>query len=161
MTLSGADRAPAPAPDPTHGCVRCGRPVPLDVAMCEVCNPLGLEQPATTQVHGTAFVAVVLAVVVLAVLGRAALSGVGPFRAQVVEVLPVASGLAITIDVTNDGTKSGQTTCQLTVAARGGIGASQVVTSPRIAPGESRRFATTTDRFGPDPLALAVLCQDP
>ena len=43
----------APATEPTHGCVRCGAPVPIADGMCERCNPLGLKQPAASQAHGT------------------------------------------------------------------------------------------------------------
>jgi hypothetical protein len=150
-----------PASEPTHPCVRCGRPVALDVSLCETCNPLGLEQPATSQVHGTVFVAIVIAVIVLAVAGRAVLSGIGPFRAQVVEVLPTGSALSITLEVANDGTRNGATTCQLTDASSPGIGASVVVQSPQIAPGQAARFGTTTDRFGDQPVALSVVCQNP
>ncbi|HVL54733.1 MAG TPA: hypothetical protein VM344_10805 [Vitreimonas sp.] len=161
MTIPPAGATTAPAAELTHPCVRCGRHVPLDVAMCEICNPLGLEQPASSQVHGTVFVAIVLAVVVLAVLGRAALSGVGPFRAEIVEVLPVTAGLVVTIEVANDGSKGGATTCNLTRGANPGIGPSQLVHSQRIEPGQTRRVSTTTDRFGTAPVALAVTCQSP
>ena len=74
------------ASDPTHGCVRCGRPVPIHVALCEECNPLGLKQPAATQVHAIAAGGIVLFVVVLAVLARVGLSGVGPFSGVVAGV---------------------------------------------------------------------------
>jgi predicted nucleic acid-binding Zn ribbon protein len=152
---------PAPVSEPTHGCVRCGAQIPLDRSLCERCNPLGLEQPATSQAHGTVFVALIVAVVVLAVAGRAALSGVGPFRAEVVAVEPAAAGLAVTLAVANEGSKLGATTCQLTLAAKHGVGPSSVVLSPRIAPGERRQFTTTTERFGDQPVELAVACQAP
>ncbi len=158
MTIpSGATTRPVP--EPTHACVRCGRPVPLDVSLCERCNPLGLEQPATSQVHGTVFVALLLAIVVLAVAGRAALSGIGPFTAQVVGVAAGSDGLAVTLEVRNDGSKSGTTSCRLTRAESRGVGASEIVLTPRIEPGENRRFTTTTGKFGPQPLNLAVDCQ--
>jgi hypothetical protein len=144
---------------PTHGCVRCGREVPLDVAMCEFCNPLGLSQPASTQIHGTVFVAVALAIVVMAVLGRMALSGIGPFRAGVTDVTATDSGLAITISVTNEGTKTGSTTCQLTPTGR--AGPSTIVQSPHIDPGRTATLVTRTDRFGSQPVPLAVSCDAP
>ena len=50
-------RAP-PGPKPlTHPCVRCGAPVPLDVGLCERCNPLGLRDSSASQVHGTVVIA--------------------------------------------------------------------------------------------------------
>jgi predicted nucleic acid-binding Zn ribbon protein len=150
-----------PAPEHTHPCVRCGAQVPLDVSMCERCNPLGLQQPATSQVHGTVFVALVVALVVLAVAGRAALSGVGPFQGRVIEVLPVASGLAVTLEVQNDGTKTGATTCRITRTANRGVGASAIVQSPQVGAGERLSFTTTTDLLGTDAAPLSVECQNP
>ena len=147
------------APEPTHPCVRCGRPVPLDVSLCEACNPLGLEQPATSQVHGTVFVALLLAIVLLAVAGRAALSGIGPFTAQVVGVAAASPGLAVTLDVRNEGSRTGTTSCRLTHAAGRGVGASEIVLTPQIEAGQNRRFTTTTGKFGTEPVELAVDCQ--
>ena len=75
---------PASGPKPlTHGCLRCGAPVPLDVGLCERCNPLGLKDSSASQVHGTVFIAVLVAVIGLALLGRLTLAGVGPFAARV------------------------------------------------------------------------------
>ena len=65
----------------THPCARCGAPVPLDVGLCERCNPLGLKDAASSQVHGTVFLAVGLAVVALAVIAHFAVAGIGPFAA--------------------------------------------------------------------------------
>jgi hypothetical protein len=92
---------------PTHGCVRCGRRVPVSVALCEACNPLGLSQPAASQAHGTVFLAIGLAVIGLALLGRLALAGVGPFEGSVVAVEPAPGGLAVTLSVTNEGSRAG------------------------------------------------------
>ena len=52
------------APALTHPCARCGAPVALDVGLCERCNPLGLKDSASSQVHGTVFLAVGLAIAV-------------------------------------------------------------------------------------------------
>ena len=160
MTTPHAGGAPRPAP-PTHACVRCGAQVPLDVSLCERCNPLGLEQPATSQVHGTVFVALLLAIVVLAVAGRAVLSGIGPFRGEVRQVLPVEAGLAVTLAVQNDGTKSGSSTCRLTQTVNRGVGASTIVQSPEIPPGELLEFTATTDEFGLEATPLSVECGGP
>ena len=152
--------AARPAP-PTHACVRCGAQVPLDVSLCERCNPLGLNQPATSQVHGTVFVARIVAIVVLAVVGRAALAGIGPFRGEVRQVLPVETGLAVTLAVQNDGSKSGVSTCRLTQTINRGVGASAIVQSPEIPPGELLEFTATTDRFGLEATPLSVECGGP
>jgi len=135
--------------------------VPLDVSLCERCNPLGLQQPAASQVHGTVFVALVLAIVVLAVAGRAVLSGIGPFTAEVRQVLPVEAGLAVTLAVQNDGSKAGVSTCRLTATANRGIGASAIVHSPEIPPGQLLEFTATTDEFGREATPLSVECSGP
>ena len=89
MTAPSSDAPADPPPRPTP-CVRCGRPVALDVGLCERCNPLGLKDSSASQVHGTVVIAILLAFVGLAVIARLALSGVGPFEASVVSAAPVA-----------------------------------------------------------------------
>lgn len=135
--------------------------MPLDVSLCELCNPLGLSQPSASQVHGTVFVALIVAIVVLAVAGRAALAGIGPFRGEVVDVQPAAAGLAVTLNVANDGSKAGSTTCRVTVEARRGVGAAEVVQSPNVEGGQAARFTFSTEKFGAQPVPLAVACQGP
>src|SRR6185436_14184654 len=83
------------------------------VGLCERCNPLGLKDSASSQVHGTVFIAVGLAVVGLAVVAMLAVSGIGPFPAEVVAVKPAADGLLVSIKVTNSGRSLGSTTCRI------------------------------------------------
>jgi hypothetical protein len=129
--------------------------------MCEVCNPLGLADPATSQVHGTVFVAIVLAVVGLALAAKLALSGVGPFATEVSNVVPAPSGLAVTLTIHNQGSKSGSTTCRISDAAKGNYGPSSIVQTPKVEAGATREFTTTVDEFGSTPIVLAVECQTP
>ena len=75
--------APAVKPELTHPCARCGAPVPIDVGLCERCNPLGLRDVSSSQVHGIAIGGVFLFVVVLAVAAKFALAGIGPFQATI------------------------------------------------------------------------------
>ena len=96
-----------------HACVRCGAPVPIDVGLCERCNPLGLRDSSASQVHGIAIGGVVLAVVLLAVFARISVSGIGPFAASA-SAVSQGNGLAVTLAVTNKGTSVGQTTCRVT-----------------------------------------------
>jgi hypothetical protein len=153
-----ATPAAEPVATHTHGCVRCGRPVPLDVAMCEDCNPLGLSQPASTQVHGTVFLAVLGAIVILAVLGRVALSGIGPFTADVTTVVPTSRGLTITVTIRNDGTKAGSTMCRISA---GGTGAQTALQIRQLQPGETATIETSTARFGRQPRELTATCDSP
>lgn len=156
-----APTTPLPASEPTHPCVRCGRRVPIDIALCEVCNPLGLKQPAATQVHAIAAGGIVLFVVVLAVLGRFWLGGVGPFEGRVGGVTPGAAGLEVSLTVSNAGSRAASTTCRVLEAARPVGGPGENVQTPTI-PGHGRlTFTTTVSAFGADPIDLGVDCQSP
>jgi predicted nucleic acid-binding Zn ribbon protein len=146
--------------EPTHGCVRCGAPVPLDVAMCETCNPLALAQPSSTQVHGIAFLGVGIAVVVLAIVATVAISGVGPFRASIASAVADPPGLNVTLSVTNDGSRAGSTTCRVYDPDLGISVRSAVVQTPRIEPGATITFNRRLTELGQDPGDLAVECRD-
>lgn len=159
-TASGSVGSAVPA-EPTHGCVRCGAPVAAGVGLCERCNPLGLRDAAASQAHGTAFIAVALGIVILAVVARLAVSGIGPFPASVGSVTPVASGMAINLTVTNEGASTGQTTCRIFDPADQGGGPSAFVLSPRIGPGETIEFTSTIAEFGGTPRAFLVECRTP
>lgn len=147
--------------EPMHACVRCGAPVAIDVGLCERCNPLGLRDSASSQVHGIAFVAIVAAVIVLAVAGRLALAGVGPFYASVVGASPFGEGVSITLSVRNDGVSVGRTTCRVTDSALVGAGPSSLVVSPPIDPGQTLAFSARMTEFGATPRAFAVTCAAP
>ena len=105
--------------------------------------------------------AIVGAVVLLAVAGRLALSGVGPFHGVVSAVNPSATGLAVALTVRNDGSKEGSTTCRLTEATRAGTGPAAVILTPHVAAGQSLTFSTSVEQFGTSVLALAVDCHSP
>ena len=158
----GAAPAPVPTPQPrTHGCIRCGAPVALDVGLCERCNPLGLKDSSASQVHGTVFIAVLLAVAGLALVGRLTLAGVGPFAGTLVGAVPDGRGLAVTLEVTNQGTATGQTTCRLTDPEDRNGGGSAFVLSPRIDPGATITFTKTVAELGDTVRALTVECSAP
>lgn len=160
MTLTPAS-PPTPADrEPLHGCVRCGRPIPLGDSMCDRCNPLGLSQPSATQVHGIALAGVVIAVILLALLGRAVLSGIGPFEGGVDAVAPAAAGLTVTLTVRNDGDRIGSTTCRIYDPAVGGITPNDVyVQTPRIEGGTSATFSELVTTLGTEVRPLAVACR--
>jgi hypothetical protein len=152
----------AEAPEPTHACIRCGRPgVPAEKALCEYCNPLELAQPSATQVHGIAALGIIVGIVVLAVLGRAALSGTGPFTGTVEAVTPTNGALAVTLVVKNEGSKAAATTCRVVEAGRPVGGAGELIQTPSIAGGSSARFTTTVTKLGSSPVGLAADCQSP
>jgi hypothetical protein len=146
--------------DHTHPCARCGAPVALDVGLCERCNPLGLKDSASSQVHGTVFVAVGLAIVGLALIARLAVAGIGPFSAEVVRVVPQDGGLTVSLRVTNEGSSAGTTTCRIEDPTVNGIDRAFVL-SPRIEPKATVTFDRTLTDFGPDVRPLAVACSAP
>jgi hypothetical protein len=153
---------PAAAPAPTHGCVRCGAQVPIDVGLCERCNPLGLKDPAASQAHGTVFLAIVVGVVLLAVLGKVSLGGIGPFNGHVAGVVSSPPGLSVTVVVANDGTRAGTASCRLYDPDSSGIGPeSTSVQSPRIDAGASSTFSALITTLGTTVRPVAVTCTGP
>ena len=159
-----ADAAPAGGrrrPSPTHPCARCGAPVGPGVGLCERCNPLGLRDSAASQVHGTVFGVVAIAIVLLLVVARLSIAGIGPFPASVVGVTPTADGLAVTITVTNEGTDAGQTTCRIVDVADRGVSRQRVRAQPAD---RGRRDRQLRRRWSPSsgrPRELAVTCRTP
>jgi ribosomal protein L40E len=148
------------APELTHGCVRCGARIPLDESMCERCNPLGLRAPAASQAHGTVFVGIVAAVVIMAVVARLSIAGVGPFRSHVTGVAPDPAGLKVTVSVTNAGSAAGSTTCRIDDPSLGGIGPEAVfVESPRVEPGSTAVFDVVVASLGTVPKPLTADCE--
>jgi hypothetical protein len=144
----------------THACARCGEPVPLDVGLCELCNPLGLRDAASSQVHGTVFVAIGLAVVGLALVGILAVKGIGPFPAEILGVKPNGDGLTVSLQVTNSGTSLGSTTCRITDAT-GASGHSAFIQSPRIDPGGTITFDAAVTGLGSEAKELDIACSAP
>ena len=153
--------APAPTAEHTHPCARCGAPVADGIGLCERCNPLGLRDSASSQVHGTVFGVVAIAIVLLLVFARLSIAGSGPFPASLSPATPTADGLAVTVTVTNDGTDAGQTTCRIVDVADRGVSRSAFVLSPRIEAGQTVSFSTVVTEFGPGPRELAVTCRTP
>ncbi len=161
-TEPGADRASSDPATPvlTHGCVRCGARIPLAESMCERCNPLGLRAPSASQAHGTVFVGIVVAVLIMAVVASLSISGIGPFRSEVVNVVADAAGLKVTVSVTNGGTAAGSTTCRIDDPSRGGIGPEAAyVESPRVEPGSTVVFDVLVGSLGTEPKPLNADCE--
>lgn len=131
------------------------------IGLCERCNPLGLRDSASSQVHGTVFIGIAVAVISLALLARIAIAGIGPFPATVESVAAAANGLAVRVTVMNQGTASGPTTCRLVEVADGGISRNAFVLSPPIGPGETLTFTSVVTEFGSAPRDLGVTCRTP
>ena len=146
----------------THPCARCGAQVALDVGLCERCNPLGLKDSASSQVHGTVFLGVGIAVVVLAIAAHLAVAGIGPFTARVSAMAPGATAgvLIATVEARNDGRATGSATCRLTDPLDPALLHSTIVYTPRIAPGQTVTFDQPVT-FGSADRPLAVVCNGP
>jgi len=149
-------------PAQTHPCARCGTPVALDVGLCDRCNPLGLKDSASSQVHGTVILAVGLAIAGLAVAAHLAVSGIGPFTARIAGLAPGAAAGAVvaTIEIRNDGRTAGSATCRVADPADASLIHSTVLYSAPIAPGATITF----DQEIPDSSVdrpLTVTCTGP
>lgn len=155
-------RPPSTASELTHGCVRCGAPIPIADGMCARCNPLGLKQPAPSQAHGTVFLGIVVAVIVLFAVAKISIQGVGPFQGVVAGVVSAPPGLAVTVTVTNQGTAAGSTTCRIYDPTIQGIGPeSTYADSPRVQPGKTVSFSQQVSSLGTVVRPLAVSCSNP
>jgi hypothetical protein len=160
-----ATSAPTPKPArpaPTHPCARCGAPVALDVGLCERCNPLGLKDSASSQVHGSVFLAVGLAIVALGIVARLAVTGIGPFSASVTAVRAGASAgeVIATLSVRNDGQSTGSATCRVSDPQDTAFVNTLVVYSPRIDPGATATWDQAV-RFGTPGAPLSLSCKGP
>ena len=133
----------------------------MGVGLCDDCNPLGLRDVAAGQVHGSVFIAVTAAVIILAVLARWSVASGGPYPARVDRIEASGSGLAVTLTVTNDGAGAGQTTCRVSRPGDQGMGTAAFVTSPRLAAHETKTFRSVVTQFGSSPTELQVECQTP
>jgi hypothetical protein len=131
----------------------------MSESMCERCNPLGLKAPAASQAHGTVFLAIGAAVVILAVFARLALTNVGPFTSQVTAVQADPAGLRVTISITNTGSSAGRITCRVGDPAIRGIGPETAyVQSPMVDGKATVSFDAVVVSLGTTPRPLTVDC---
>ncbi len=154
---SAAD--PSAAPEPTHACVRCGAAIPLADALCETCNPGHLKQPAASQAHGTVFLGIALAVVALAVALTFFVSGVGPFRATLKNVVPDGDGLALTLAVENLGSRAGRASCRVwDPSYPGNPPVETYIRTPEVPAGDGLVFEQRVTGLGAVERSFAVDC---
>ncbi len=129
--------------------------------MCERCNPLGLPQPASSQAHGTVFLAIGLAVVALAVIAKLTLSGIGPFVGNLASAVSDPPGLDVTISVTNRGTRAGYATCHV-IDLSAGIGPdTPIIETGRIDAGATVTVSQRITEYGSQLRPLDVECRAP
>ena len=159
VTTNTPAREHPAAPAPTHGCIRCGAPIPLADALCAACNPGGLEQPAASQAHGTVFAGIALAVVAMLVGATFLIGGVGPFTGRLTTASPVGGGLSLTLEVTNAGRRAGPATCRVwDPAYLGSPPVETYIRTPPIPAGETLTFEQRVANLGTETRAFAVDC---
>lgn len=135
---------------PHDTCVRCGKPTPQGVALCEDDNPAALKGPSATQVHGTIAVGIGIGFLILALVANWALGSVGPFTVRVLAAAGSADGGAdIVFAVTNAGGSANIATCRIT---RGGVStpADPVFRTATIAAGGTIEVVRTVPAPAPD-----------
>jgi len=157
MTASSTANAPL-----THGCARCGAPVAMDVGLCERCNPLGLRDSASSQVHGTAILGVGAAVAVLAIAAHLAVGGIGPFTGRVTGTTAGSTpgSVVATVEIRNTGRSAGSATCRLSDPRDASQVSSVIVYTPRIEPGATVSLDQQISVAGAD-RTLQISCSTP
>ena len=130
----------------------------MQTALCERCNPLGLAQPSASQAHGTVFLGIGLAVLILASLAASSVKGIGPFEVQMSQAASVPGGLSVGISVKNAGSGAGSATCRVTTTKLGSAGIQEIVTTERIQPGATVTVQRELRAFGADPIPLLINC---
>jgi hypothetical protein len=132
----------------------------LQVALCERCNPLGLAQPSSSQAHGTVFLGIGVAVLLLASLAGSSAKGVGPFTAKISAPVSIPGGLSVEISVENTGSGAGSAACSVSTPKIGSAGLTEIVTTERIEPGAAVAITRELKAFGAEPLPLVINCGD-
>jgi hypothetical protein len=143
-------------------CLRCGRPTPPGVSLCEQDNPARIKSPSSTQVHGTIVLGVLAGFLLLAVMLRLGSAGIGPYPASVIGAATRADGgLDLVIQVTNEGTRPAGASCRVALGGSPDYRDLVFFTEP-IPVGGSRSISQTvaprTDGTALQPGSVAVRC---
>jgi hypothetical protein len=129
-------------------CLKCGRPTPLGVSLCENDNPGRIKSPSTTQVHATILIGVLIGFVGLLAIFRLGATGVGPFHSSLLGYSTLADGgIQVAFTVTNGGTRQAGASCRISSNGAPDFRDYFFFTEP-LAPGETR---TITQEVPPAP----------
>jgi hypothetical protein len=112
---------------PHDTCVRCGRPTPLGVALCDDDNPGQIKGPSSTQVHGTIAVGLIAGFLLLfIVLTRVTTpAAAGELAATIPSTIALADGSTqIVVRVTNNSAGAAAANCR--VQRGGSVGAGDI-----------------------------------
>ncbi|HEX6656423.1 MAG TPA: hypothetical protein VF153_09450 [Candidatus Limnocylindria bacterium] len=146
---------------PARNCIKCGREIGPDESICEVCNRAGMATPSASQYHGTMVVAIITGVIGLAIWATLATRGVGPYQASVVSFASVEGDtVAVTVQVSNQGTNRGTPICNLVARDAGGVELrSTGLTTSQIDGGQSATFTGRIPGLAQAPAAVGVSCR--
>ncbi len=101
--------------EPHSECVRCGRPTPAGVSLCEADNPGRIGAPSATQVHGTILIGVIVGFAIFALGARLVVGGGGPFSTTVASgSLTPDGGAQVVLRVANGGDSDSPASCRVT-----------------------------------------------
>jgi hypothetical protein len=152
---------------PHDTCVRCGRPTPLGVALCDIDNPGRIKGPSATQVHGTIAIGLISGFILLFVLMAKVTTpaAAGGLAASIPGYSTRADGTTeIVVRVTNSGKAAAAVSCRVQRGGAVGYGDIVFFTDP-IPAGETRDFtrvmpapAAGSADSGIAPTAFAVRC---
>jgi hypothetical protein len=99
---------------PSH-CIRCGKPTPTGVSLCEADNPGHIKAPSAMQVHGTVLLAVSIGVAGFMLLAQLTIRHAGPFVATLTGSATQPDGtVAVTLMIENQGSSDSFANCRVT-----------------------------------------------
>ncbi len=154
---------PATAADgrPPRHCIKCGREIGPDESICEVCNRAGMATPSASQYHGTMVVAIITGVIGLAIWATLATRGVGPYQANVVSFAPAeGDAVAVTVQVSNQGTNRGTPICRLAAQDAAGVELrSAGLSTAQIDGGGTATFSGRIPGLAQSPASVVVSCR--
>jgi len=120
-------------------CVQCEAPFSAPDAVVDIDAALPRPAaPSSSQSHGTLLLGVVIGFVVLAVLLKLSIRGVGPFRVELVDSSGVGDRLSVTLQITNTGSRTGRANCRIPLRdSKDVVQSPKNVTTQRIEPDET------------------------
>jgi predicted nucleic acid-binding Zn ribbon protein len=165
--MTGPTAAATLAAGPHDTCVRCGRPTPLGVALCEYDNPGQIKGPSATQVHGTIAVGLISGfILLLVVLTRVTTpAAAGELAASIPGFTMLADGSTqLVVRVTNNSSGSAAANCRVQRGGAVGAGDIEFFTEP-IPAGATREYTrimpapqADSPSSGFEPGTFAVRC---
>jgi len=127
---------------PHDTCVRCGRPTPLGVALCDDDNPGKISGPSATQVHGTIALGLIAGFLLLfMLLSRVTTpAAAGDLAASIPSTIALADGSTqLVVRVANNSSGAAAANCR--VQRGGSVGAGDIeFFTEQIPPGETREY---------------------